>query len=251
MESSLPIEFTVVTYNIDAMDYLREERLLSFLDKIKQEPSPDIILIQEGTRLTYEKLLRELNLLGYKRQLLDVMNSRETGELIFSKFPISDGHYLRFTKSLDNRGVSCLKVNINGNGIWICTSQFDKQTGLYRIQVNNLTTTLRLLPKDDPIIFGGDVRILEYQTDLHQPKNWYDSWYEAGNITDKYTYDSETNFLTTPPYKDRPDVIWFFPNSSNSKLKLECIESNLYGNDPSSNNSISSHYGVWTKFRLS
>jgi exonuclease III len=244
-------EFTVVTYNIDGMEYLREERLKGFLSMIEKKPQPDIVVIQEGNRLTYEKLLREMNLLGYKRQLLDVMNTRVTGEIIFSKYPISDGVYFPFAKSLNNRGVSCAKVDINGTNIWVCTSQFDKQTSLYRIQTNNLTSTLRSLPKDDHIIFGGDTRILEYQTDLHQPTGWYDSWYEAGNILDKYTYDSETNFLTKPPYKDRPDVIWFRPRIDDNILsnKLECIESKLYGKNDDGV-SISSHYGVWTKFKL-
>jgi exonuclease III len=252
MESLTPVEFTVLTYNIDGMNYLREERLKAFLDKIEQDPRPDIVFIQEGSRLTYEKLLREMNLLGYKRQLLDIMNSRDFGELIFSKFPLSDGKYFPFVKSFDNRGVSCVKVDIKGTNIWICTSQFDKQTALYRMQLNNLSSTLRLLPKNENVIFGGDTRILEYQSDLCQPEGWYDSWYECGNIDNKYTYDSNTNFLTKAPYKDRPDVIWFRPNIlsyNSSNIKLECIESNLYGKD--SDVGISSHYGVIATFKLS
>ena len=94
-------EFTVVTYNLDGRCYNFEERLQAFLSQIRSNP-PDIVVVQEGTRLTYEKLLREMGLLGYKRQLLDIMHHRPMGEMIFSKFPISNGRHISFRKSTGN-----------------------------------------------------------------------------------------------------------------------------------------------------
>jgi len=240
-------EFTFLTYNLDCQNYNFEERLRSFLDEIKENP-PDVVVIQEGTRLSYEKLLREMGLLGYKRQLLDVMNSRATGEIIFSKFPISSGDYLSFKKSSERRGISYLKLDIWGiDNIWICTSQFDNTNALSRTQIKTLNTVLKKIPERDNIIFGGDTRISEYQGDLSCPDGWYDSWYEAGNDKEKYTYDSETNFLVKPPYKDRPDRIWYRPSTKGNRI--ECIDCKLYGHD--SPKTISSHYGVWAKFLIS
>ena len=268
------IEFTFVTYNIGGMKYLREERLQAFMDKI-EVTLPDIVVIQEGTRLTYEKLLRSMGLLGYKRQLFDVMNTRETGEIMFSKFPILSGgdigpRYLSFKKTSENRGISCIKIEIGGTdrgldnktsggtGVWICTSQFDDQTSLFRMQVNEFTSILRTTLKDGPVIFGGDTRILEYQNDLVHPDGWCDAWYEAGTEDNKYTYDSKKNLLTKPPFRDRPDRVWFrsyesgWPPggrlSSSKHQSLECVECKLYGNDNPV--AISPHYGVWVKFRL-
>lgn len=259
-------EFTFVTYNIDGRKIQRDERLRAFLEKIKSN-QPDIVVVQEGTRLTYEKLLREMGLMGYKRQLLDIMNSREYGELIFSKFPISRGNYLHFRKTSENRGISYLKINLEDfripnekegthepYSLWICTSQFDEQQALSRMQINNFPILMRHFPKEDIVIFGGDTRILEYQKDLSEPEGWYDSWYEAGNEVSKYTYDSSINFLVKIPYKDRPDRIWYrSPLQTNyvpnKNIKIECEDCKLYGEDNSI--AISSHYGVWAKFKLS
>ena len=243
-----PIEFTLVTYNIDGRKLHREERLKAFLEKIASS-LPDIVVIQEGTRVTYEKLLREMGLLGYKRQLLEIMNTRETGEIIFSKFPISDGKYFSFRKTTDHRGISCAKLDIEGTNVWICTSQFNEQTSLYRIQANELQSTLVHIPKYDNVIFGGDTRILEYQNDITHPKGWYDAWYESGNENSKYTYNSKSNLLVKHPYKDRPDRVWFRSSTIDEYPTLECIDCKLYGDDCSV--TISSHYGVWTKFKLS
>ena len=243
-----PIEFTVVTYNIDSRKLNREERLKAFLEKISLDP-PDVVVIQEGCRITYEKLLREMGVLGYKKQLLDAMNSRETGEMIFSKFPLSDGKYFQFRRTAGNRGVSCAKLDIRGTNVWICTSQFNEQTSLYRIQIKELNTTLHHLSKDELLIFAGDTRISEYQKDLTCPEGWYDTWYESGDEKNKFTYDSKTNLLVKPPYMDRPDRIWVRPSLQGEEVgNVECLECKLYGNDSSV--TISSHYGVMAKFRI-
>ena len=65
MENEVPIEFTFATYNIDGRKLNRDERLRAFIEKIKLDP-PDILVIQEGIRVTYEKLLREMGLSGGK-----------------------------------------------------------------------------------------------------------------------------------------------------------------------------------------
>lgn len=247
MENEGPVEFTLVTYNIDGRKLHKEERLKAFLEKISLTP-PDVLVIQEGTRIVYEKLLREMKLMGYERQFLDIMNSRETGELIFSKFTMMEVKYFSFRKSTENRGISAAKIDINGHKLWICTSQFDSQTSLYRIQTKDFSSVIRHIPKNNIIIFAGDTRILDYQTDLFQPEGWEDTWYECGSEENRYTYNSKTNLLTKPPYKDRPDRVWYYSPSCSDNT-VECMEYELYGHE--SDVTISSHYGVWTKFRIS
>lgn len=236
-------ELTFVTYNIDGSAYNLEKRLDAFLECVKSSP-PDVVVIQEGTRLTYERLLREMALLGYKRQLLDVMNKRPTGEMIFSKYPISDGRYIPFGRSSENRGVSLLKIDLWGKHLWICTAQFDSTSSMSRSQITSFAHNIRSMPLNENIIFGGDTRIMEYQTDLKEPDGWCDAWYEGGTDSEKFTYNSQTNLLVPLPYKDRPDRIWYHP--SDNGFTIDCVECKLYGND--SPVTISSHYGVWTRF---
>lgn len=239
-------ELSFVTYNISGVEYNLEKRLDAFLEYIRSK-SPDVVVIQEGTRLTYERLLREMGLLKYKRYLPEIMNKRNLGEMIFSKYPISNEKFIPFNHSNDLRGISLLKIDMWGQHVWICTSQFDAEPSMSRRQVLDFAHTIRSLPLSDNIIFGGDTRICEYQSDQREPEGWYDAWYEEGEDKNKFTYDSETNFLVNPPYKDRPDRIWFRP-SSNSDKNMECIEYSLFGHD--SEVAISSHYGVWAKFRI-
>lgn len=247
MDKEEPVEFTLVTYNIDGRKLHKEERLKAFLEKISLSP-PDVIVIQEGTRIVYEKLLREMKLMGYERQFLDIMNSRATGELIFSKFPMEEVKYFSFRKSTENRGISAAKISVGDHKLWICTSQFDNQTSFYRMQTKDFSSLIRHIIKDNIVIFAGDTRILEYQADLFQPENWEDAWYECGSEENRYTYNSKTNLLTKPPYKDRPDRVWYYsPVGGNNTV--ECLDFKLYGHDNLT--TISSHYGVWTKFRLS
>lgn len=238
-------EFTFVTYNIDAQQYNFEERLKSLLKLIKDDP-PDVLVIQEGTRLTYEKLLRKMGLLGYKRILLENMHHRPTGEMIFSKFPISNPQFIPFPRSSDNGGISLFKLDIWGvKNVWVCTSQFDIAPAFRRTQVSRFPFLLKNVAPHN-IIFGGDTRIQEYQYDLTCPEGWYDAWYEGGTSKGRYTYDSESNLLVPPPYKDRPDRIWYHPSSQ--RPSIECVDCRLYGMGTDA--AISSHYGVKATFKI-
>jgi len=240
----LSTSFTVVTYNLDGREHNYEERLAAFISQIKTH-SPDVVVVQEGTRLTFEKLLRELGHLGYKRLLPDIMHHRQMGEMVFSKFPISETRYLSFKLASDNRGLTVIKIDVWGRkGIWIVTSQFDEKISMKRQQLNSIPALLRFIPPDDTVIFGGDTRILEYQ-DLSAPEGWYDAWYEAGSSEHKFTLDSETNLLANPPFKDRPDRVWFRLGSESG---LYCSECKLFGYD--SQTAISSHYGVIATFEF-
>nr|QBK86430.1 MAG: endonuclease/exonuclease/phosphatase family protein [Marseillevirus LCMAC102] len=236
-------EFTFVTYNIDSREYNFEERINTFFKLIKNT-LPDVIAIQEGSRLTYEKLLREMGLLGYKRHLLDIMHHRSTGEMIFSKLPM-EINYISFQRGNENRGLSVAKIDLWGKEVWICTAQLDSNVALRRCQIASFPSLLKYIDSNKNIIFGGDTRLFEYQTDQQLPPGWHDAWYEAGNNSSKYTVNSDCNLLVAPPNKDRPDQVWYRPSVDGA---IECIDCKLYGEN--SEIIISSHYGVWTKFKL-
>nr|QBK84754.1 MAG: endonuclease/exonuclease/phosphatase family protein [Pithovirus LCDPAC01] len=236
-------EFTFVTYNIDSREYNFEERLTAFFQLVKNNP-PDVIVIQEGSRLTYEKLLREMGLLGYKRHLLDIMQRRPTGEMIFSKFPMKTD-YISFQRGNESRGLIMAKIDLWGKEVWICTAQFDSNVALRRFQIASFPSLLKSINSNENIIFGGDTRLFEYQKDQQLPPGWYDAWYEAGNNSSKYTVNSDYNLLAAPPNKDRPDQVWYRPSVDGA---IECVDCKLYGEN--SEITISSHYGVWTKFKL-
>jgi hypothetical protein len=242
-------EFSFVTFNIDSRPFNREERLNAFIEKIKSEP-PDVVVIQEASRVIYEKLFREFKLLGYKRQLRGEVDEREDVEIMFSKFPIIEGGYIPFRKTLEKRGISFFRIEVFGNkNFIIATSQFDSQVSHSRNQTVTLDNHLKnILSPSDNLIFGGDTKISEYQKDLSQnpPEGYIDSWYESGKDEEKYTYDSTVNFLVPKPYKDRPDRVWYKPSSKG--YRVTCTESKLYGRD--FHVAISSHYGVWVKFQI-
>ena len=237
--------FTILTYNLDSREYNYENRLKSFLSYIKSHPA-DVIVIQEGTRLTFELLMREMGLLGYKRFLPDIMHHRRSGEIIFSKFPISQMKHIAFKNSTDNRGLTLAKIDIWGKeDIWIVTTQLDEKISLKRQQLLSIPSLLNSI-QNETIVFGGDVQIMNYQDDdLIVPDGWHDAWYEGGKESHKYTLNSNTNLLASPPLKDRPDRVWFKLGKGS---KIECIKCRLYGYD--SETAISSHYGVLVTFRF-
>lgn len=232
------MNISILTFNMDSNPYNCEERLNSLINIIKKL-LPDIILLQECTRQLSEKVFREIGIgLQYKKFFSNEINNRPS-EIIFSKIPFTDSSYISFKNSNENRGLSVININ----GLWICTSQFDYGIFQKRSQIADLEYLLKTngAKYEDPIIFGGDTRIMEYQKDISCPNGWFDAWYEIGDDKNKYTFDNVTNLLVKPPNLDRPDRIWF-----KNANKLECVSYDLIGNNceviPSS------HYGVFVKF---
>ena len=232
-------KISVLTYNIDKREHNYQERLDAFIETVQKE-DPDLIAVQEGTRLTYEIILRKLS--GYKKFLPEQVRFRKSGEALFSKYPISETNFLPFPKATDKKGLTIAKVDVWGQkDLWLVTSQFDDNVTLKRDQIASIPKLLRNC--GDIIIFAGDTRILEYQNDLTGPVGWFDAWYEAGNEEEKFSYNSIVNPLATYPLKDRPDRVWFYPDDS-----IDCISCRLVGRD--SKVVVSSHYGVSAEFEF-
>jgi len=221
------------------------ERLAAFVAVVKESP-PDFILLQETTRISLEKLVREMNILGYKKYIPDNNTQRSSLEVIFSKHPIKKSFCVEFRISPERRGLTCVSVDVWGKGnLWLITSQFDVNTTLKKAQIVEIPSLLKKSGIDvtDYVIFGGDTGILEYQKDFSCPENWLDSWYEAGTNAEKYTADHESNPYVPSPHKDRPDRVWFKDFEG-----ILCEECRFFGNK--SDVVVSSHYGVLTSFTL-
>jgi len=260
------LEFSLLTYNLDARKYDFERRFKDFINLIRSN-QPDIVLVQEVNRILYERLLREFGNMKYKKVLLEEMRSKDVGEFIFSKFPVVDVEFKRFYRTNQDKGITRAKINIEGKNIEIYTSQLEvgaEFSSIRRTQISSFNTIFNKSSKENKdksskkikdkvlnsidtgnIIFGGDTRILEYEKDIIQPEGWIDAWYEAGTSSNKFTFDSVRNFSTPTPYKDRPDRIWFKPSTAKD-LSIVCIEHKLLGTHLEEE--ISSHYGVWAKF---
>lgn len=240
------VKFCVITFNLDENEFNRENRLKRFF-KIIEDNNPDVVTIQEGTHLIYEKLFREMGCLGYKRNVPSEVTMRNTGEVIFSKLPILTSEYIYFQTTSQSRGLSRYLIEIEENlNVWVATTQFEKgerSLPQRRAQIQSLGTAFQFLK--DPIIFAGDTGILEYQKELCEPEKWDDAWYDCGDENNKYTVNYEQNIMVKPPNKDRTDRIWF---CSSANILVECIEFDLVGN--TEDTLISTHFGVKATFDI-
>lgn len=239
------VNFTLVTFNLDGREINCDNRLKIFL-QIIEEREPDIVVIQEGSRLTYEKLFREMGHMNYKREVPNEVTMRKYGEVIFSKFPILKSEYIHFQKTNQSRGLSHCLLDIEGTQIWVSTTQFEtgeRSIPIRKHQIKSLPSSFQFLK--DPIIFAGDTGILEYQQDLKEPPGWDDAWVERGTDQNKFTLNSKQNIMATPPFCDRVDRVWYYPSS---EVNLECINYNLIGNTEKT--ICSSHFGVKVEFEL-
>ncbi len=238
-------EIKVVTQNLDARDISVEERLKYFLEEIKRI-NPHVVMIQEGTNLTYERLFREMGYMGFKKNVPEAMRKRKIGEIIFSRLPIVKFEYSQFQYTDQLRGVTRALIDVGGSNIWFVTTQFEKGIRSVPMRKKQIFLLTSLFRDDSNIIFGGDTGILEYQS-TSQPEGWYDAWYEAGDEKSRHTVDCNKNILVNPPDRDRMDRIWYRLSIAD-KVSMECEECGLIGDERDS--PISSHFGVLATFKL-
>jgi len=238
--------FTVLTYNIDRNEYDLLDRLAALL-KLIENTQPDFILFQEVTRISLEKLAREMRVWGYKKYIPEHFFNvqRPYFEVIFTKLPVKKPVFQEFRLSTDRRGLGCVCVEVWGKkDLWIVTTQYDALATRKKDEIADTDLLLKRvgIDEDCTVIFGLDSGILEYQRTLGCPNGWMDAWYEAGTDNEKYTVDYEKNPFVPKPNRDRPDRIWFRGDS------LLCKSTKLFGED--SELVISSHYGVICEFEV-
>ena len=229
-----------VTYNIDGRENDYKARLDLILSQIK-ELNPDVVAMQEGTYLTYEKLFREMGQMGYKKNFSDDMRKRQFGEILFSKRPIIKIEYLPFRHSYEKRGLTRYLINIEDKNIWFLTTQFEFNIAIRRRHLTQMESFF--LKSPESIIFGGDTQIQHYQQ-MGAPEEWLDAWYELGSPETEYTVDWKNNLIVQPPLRDRPDRVWYKAKDS----ILECLEFKLIGKE--GEDKASGHFGIYTNFRI-
>nr|QBK85729.1 MAG: endonuclease/exonuclease/phosphatase family protein [Marseillevirus LCMAC101] len=229
-----------LTYNIDGRVIDSKDRLDLALDQIR-ELHPDVVAIQEGTYLTYEKLFREMGQMGYKKNFSDEVRQRKFGEIIFSRRPIVKIEYLPFRYSYECRGLTRYLITIGDEKVWFLTTQFEFNIAIRRKQMVQMESFFLRL--SESTIFGGDTQIQHYQK-IGAPEEWLDAWYELGSPETEYTVDWKNNYIIQPPLRDRPDRVWYKAKDS----ALECLEFELIGKDKE--DKASGHFGVYTTFRV-
>ena len=228
------------TYNIDGRETDYQARLDLALRQIK-DLNPDVVAIQEGTYLTYERLFREMGQMGYKKNFSDDVRQRQFGEIMFSHRPIVKIEYLPFRQSNEKRGLTRYLVTIGDKNIWFLTTQFENNVAIRRKQLAQMESCF--LKSSESMIFGGDTQIQHYQQ-MIAPDGWLDAWYETGSPETEYTVDCNNNHIIQPPIRDRPDRVWYKAKDS----ELECVEFKLIGNNEE--DKASGHFGVYTKFMI-
>lgn len=198
----------ILSQNLDAKSFHIEERIVQFIENVK-EVEPDVILVQECGRNVSEKLFREMNILGYKRAFCESLNQRPS-LAIFSKHTISQTNVLTLPSAEEKELLVVKLILPNEKHIWVCTAQLDYGVSQKRKQIQGLQSLLRTIgvEKEDAVVFGGDTGLFEYQRNITEPEGWIDSWYECGNVSTQYTYNSKINPLVPLPHNDRMDRIW-------------------------------------------
>ena len=242
MNTSVDIENTVsfLTYNIDGRENEHKSRLDLVIAQIK-ELQPDVVAIQEGNYLTYERLFREMGIMGYKKNFSDEMRQRKFGEILFSKLHIDKIEYLPFRYSHEKRGVTRYLITIGDKNVWFLTTQFEVNIAVRRKQLTQMESFFLRLPES--VIFGGDTQIQHYER-MGTPEEWLDAWYEIGEPETEHTVDWKSNYIVQPPLRDRPDRVWYRSKGTD----LECLEFTLIGKE--GDDKASGHFGVYTKFRI-
>lgn len=253
-------EFTLALHNLDVFLTGYEGRLIKFVTSIKSI-KPDIIILQEVHNSIYEKVSRELRVLGYNRKIPNELSNTQSGELVFSRLPIKSIEYKTFQiphidsnqlkgfticeielyptpkRSEDPESEDCESddENTRSKSIFIVTSQFHSAPHLRRKQ---LKTIFNISSKLQDAVICGDTGILEYQ-EFKLPEGLCDAWYEAGKENNKFTLNYLKNPLCPKPYLDRVDRVWY--TSSLTPLNYELTDTE----DPTSR-----HFTVLIKFRV-
>ena len=256
------VNIKIITFNLDKREFDYQNRLKRFLTII-EDRTPDIVMIQEGTNMIYEKLFREMKIMGYKREVPPEIKMRTFGEIIFTKFDIIKHEYNQFQFTHQCRGLTkyLIKItqpitnNIDKNNVnntnnepinlWIATSQFEqgnRVSSIHNKQIDFLQGAFRMLK--DPVIFAGDTNILEYCKDTKEPEGWLDAWLESGTRDTQYTLNCQKNMMTPPPFCDRVDRVWYKPTLD---VNIDCTNFELVG---TGDNILSSHFGVETTFSI-
>lgn len=280
--------FTFLSYNLNLTEK-DEDKIFNFLELVKEMNlsqticgDVDIIALQGIPLQFFEKIGREMGYLGYKKYFSENFQSRQLGEIIFSKIPVITSKFIEFQKNINHKGLFLLYLNLSGDEV---ESKKDvsniknisqnipnkKKVENKNIDIKNNKDIKNNSKKlwigtahiDQPpylrsyqlqsinkivenipedIIIGLSTNLLEYDNVTTTIEGWYDAWYESGNDEEKYTYNSETNPLTPYPFKDRPDRVLYRKSDD-----IECKTFYLVGNKFKLD--ISSHYGVVCTFK--
>ena len=238
MEATLRI----LTFNIDVYSPKQDKRTNDLL-RIVEKHSPDILVLQEFSDVVYENIVREIRNLEYSRYLDNDRFKSTTSEVLFSKHSFEERKFIPFTDSRQGRGLTCARIRIGGIPITILTSQFEKTDKSFIKERQFQAMVAELENSTHPTIFAGDTQIADYRMKLIKiPGNIVDTWYENADETSGYTIDYQSNPLSSPPYRDRPDKVYFSPGGCDFSVNNHTLITHPI---------VSRRFGVLTELKFS
>lgn len=228
----MPTEtLTIMSCNIDKTLPSINKRIEGLV-KIVSDVNPDVIVVQEGTKMIYSSLLREMGIVGYKGYLPPNVNERDSGEMIFSKHKMSNVGYLSYG-TFDQKGLTCANVKLPGSGnICVMTTQISEESKYQSTQFSMIPTLVRSRAVNlTPVVLAGDFKMKSYDEKKFKTQ-LVDAWIEAGSNKQKWTL-SNKNPYNSVPSEHRPDRIYYTDIDG-----WNCVDFQLKSvEDP-----ISSHY---------
>lgn len=192
--------------NILNMDDGIEERFNKVVNFVK-ELNIDILAIQElkyASKL--QALFREIGVNFYEYS--DLSEDYKDRVAVFSKYPIVNSQKLIFEE--DSRSGLLVNINTPSGDINIITAHFPhgfsseaKRLSIAR-KVDTISSNLKTINKESPIIFAGDLNTEEDSDTLRflygkssvagYSTHWVDAWKTHGNKDNKITSDFQDNY---------------------------------------------------------
>jgi len=243
---------SIIQFNLDwsesmYSDPFYKKDITTFLDIMKERNS-DIVILQNISKIYFEKLGREMSYLGYKKYIPDNYKDCTQSSIIFSKTAkLEEGFFLEYQKNTDHKGIFLISFpfpfEMGEEKIVIGTTVLDKLSYIKTNQLFNFDKMIHSkITKDHNIIIAIDVNSRDYEK-ISTMGDWKDAWYESGTDKEKYTLDFMENGRTPNSFLDRPDRVWFLEGTSSKKI--DCIHFELIGKR---DKIISSHYGIFSIF---
>jgi len=187
----------LLTYNLwcDGPDY--NTRLPKILEVVNDE-EVDVIVFQEVKYGSYDTIIDYFK--GKFEHKLDnkVKYQRLYGELVLSKYPITDSSYRSFRNGTNQRGFTAYKVStLENDSVVVATTHLDlasKYNDTQARQINELNTYL-LSCECDKVVMAGDFNIFDETSTPFKA------------LTDANVNGPPT--FVNSEYKSRPDRVYF------------------------------------------
>ncbi|CAG9982021.1 unnamed protein product [Clonostachys byssicola] len=190
--------FTVLSWNIDFMRILPDERMRAALAHLRQhvygnvaseyEPDTDhkIIMLNEMTDSDLQ-ILQSQDWIQEEFQLTDISSEywesdvHGTCMLVPKRMAITDVFRVHYTQTDMSRDALFVEVYLHGKKIRLCTTHLESLVARPPMRPRQLAEAARHLHNADAGILGGDLNAIEpFDRNLHTLNNLKDAYLETG-----------------------------------------------------------------------